>query len=70
MCSFLFCCLCVVLVVFFLLFEDSLLFVYFFDVWLLKKWEATKKKSIKRGSPRGELSGRAVTDIEVNTKCG
>ena len=52
------------------MFVDSLLFVYFFDVWLLKKWEATKKKSIKRGSPRGELSYRAVTDIAENSKCG
>ena len=29
-----------------------------------------KKKSYRNGSPRGELSGRAVTDIEVNTDCG
>ena len=52
------------------MFVDSLLFVYFFDVWLLKKWEATKKKSIKRGSPRGELSDRAVTKVVNCSKCG
>ena len=32
--------------------------------------EETKKESYRSGSPRGELSVRAVTDIEVNTDCG